>query len=95
MSVCVCECVCVCVCRSGVSARAKKKKKKQERKMENPGRSRDRRHGQTVKARVILFSGGTLTGHLSRLTVKRKEEGREGQWRLFCFFLSFFPPTSC
>lgn len=58
--------------------------------MENPGRSRDRRHGQTVKARVILFSGGTLTGHLSRLTVKRKEEGREGQWRLFFFFL-FFP----
>ena len=44
--------------------------------MENTGRGRDRRHGQTVKAGVILFSGGTLTSHLSRLSVKRKEEGR-------------------
>lgn len=44
--------------------------------MENTGRGRDRRHGQTVKAGVMLFSGGTLTSHLSRLTVKRNEGGR-------------------
>lgn len=41
--------------------------------MENAGRSRDRRHGQTVKA-VTFFSSGTLTSHLSCL-LKRKEEG--------------------
>lgn len=44
--------------------------------MENTGRGRDRRHGQTVKAGVILFSGGTLTSHLSCLTVKRKKDRR-------------------
>lgn len=41
--------------------------------MENAGRSRDRKHGQTVKA-VTFFSSGTLTSHLSCL-LKRKEEG--------------------
>lgn len=41
--------------------------------MENAGRGRDRRHGQTVKA-VTFFSSGTLTSHLSCL-LKRKEEG--------------------
>lgn len=58
--------------------------------MENTGRSRDRSHGQTVKA-VTLFSGGTLTSHLSCLSVKRKEEGRrmvEG----FFFHLLFNKP---
>lgn len=55
-----------------MSERASLKKKE---KMENTGRSRDRSHGQTVKA-VTLFSGGTLTSHLSCLSVKRKEEGR-------------------
>ncbi len=42
--------------------------------MENTGRGRDRRHGQTVKTGVILFSGGTLTSHLSRPTMKKQIE---------------------
>lgn len=55
--------------------------------MENAGRSRDRKHGQTVKA-VTFFSSGTLTSHLSCL-LKRKEEGEA---------MDFLPPppsTSC
>lgn len=50
---------------------------KKERKIENAGRGRDSRHGQTAKAGVLLFSGGTLTSHLSRLSVKRKEGKRK------------------
>lgn len=72
-----------------MSERASLKKRKKEKK-ENTGRSRDRSHGQTVKA-VTLFSGGTLTSHLSCLSVKRKEEGRrmvEG-----FFFLSLVQQT--
>lgn len=49
--------------------------------MENAGRSRDRKHGQTVKA-VTFFSSGTLTSHLSCL-LKRKEEGEA---------MDFLPP---
>ena len=60
--------------------------------MENTGRGRDRRHGQTVKAGVILFSGGTLTSHLSRLSVKRKEEGRRTVEGFFFFFPSLVKP---
>lgn len=44
-----------------------------EIKSENTGRGRDGRHEQTVKAGIILFSSGTLTSHLSRLTLARKE----------------------
>lgn len=81
----------VCGFRWGVSARRQVKGKKKERKMKNTGRGRDRRHGQTVKAGVILFSGGTLTSHLSRLTVKRKEEGRRTVEGFFFHLLSDKP----
>lgn len=77
--------VCVCVLRWEVSER------KKERKMENTGRGRDRRHGQTAKAGVILFSGGTLTSHLSRLTVKRKEAGERTVEGVFFYPLSDKP----
>lgn len=60
-----------------------KKKKKKKKNWKNAGRSRDRRHGQTVKA-VTLFSGGTLTSHLSCLSVKRKEEGRAVEAFISC-----------
>lgn len=59
--------------------------------MENTGWQRERQEAWTdSKAGVILFSGGTLTSHLSRLTVKRKKQGR-GLWRGFFHLLSDKP----
>lgn len=63
----------MCVCGLGECLREQVFYMKKKGKMGNTGRSRDRRHGQTVKA-VTFFSSGTLTSHLSCL-LKRKEEG--------------------
>lgn len=63
--------MCVCLCEVGSVCKRQQVKKKRKGKMENTGGGRERRHGQTVKAGVILFSGGTLTSHLSCLSVKK------------------------
>lgn len=63
--------MCMCVCGRRRGGRLQEMTKNRE----NTGRERDRRHGQTEEARVI-FSGGTLTSHLSCLTEKKKERSR-------------------